>query len=70
MRCDKVFDMFLQKEEYISASEFLRRREAGEISPLDVEIVAPSSQLPFGGFKVKLKEPRYRTVTSVERCYD
>ena len=54
-------DMALEKEEYISAEEYLRRREAGEITPADVRIVpADIRTRSFGGFVVKLKTPRYK----------
>lgn len=33
------YDTFLETEEFITAEEYLKRRERGEINPLDVRIV-------------------------------
>lgn len=53
------FDMYLKREEYITAQEYMKRREAGLIDPKNVEIVPPCSILPFGGFKIRLDKPQY-----------
>jgi hypothetical protein len=54
-------DMFLEKEEFITAAEYVRRVENGTINPADVKIVAPCAEHPWGGFKVRLKTPRYKS---------
>ena len=52
---------YLQKDEIITAAEFLRRRESGELSPGQGQYVAGGPGVPmFGGFRVPLKVPRYR----------
>ena len=61
----KIYDMFLETEEFITAEEYLRRRESGEIDPQKTRIVPPSIGTgSFGGFMVKLDTPRYRSVFS------
>lgn len=56
-----TLDTVLETEEFVTAEEYLRRRERGEIAPSDVRIVAPSMDTGnLGGFMVKLKTPRYR----------
>ena len=62
---DPPLDTFLETEEFISAEEFLRRRERGEINPSDVRYISHIPGGPeFGGFMVKLKQPRYRVAVS------
>ena len=57
-------ETYLETEEFISADEYLRRRKAGQINPADVRIApAQMGQEGFGGFLVKLKQPRYRVPT-------
>lgn len=56
-----TLETFLETEEFISAEEYLKRRESGEINPASVRIVpADMNTGNFGGFKVKLPVPRYR----------
>lgn len=56
-----TLDTFLEKEEFVTAEEYLRRRERGEIDPADVRYAnANLSTGDFGGFIIKLKQPRYR----------
>lgn len=58
---DNTYDTFLEKEEFVTAEEFLRRRERGEVQPGDARYVPHVPGGPqFGGFMVKLKTPRYR----------
>lgn len=59
------YDTVLETEEFITAEEYVKRRERGEIDPKEVRIVpADISAGSFGGFMVKLKTPRYRaTIT-------
>ena len=64
----EVYDMLLEKEEFISPEEFLARREAGQISLEDVEITPPQPGFPWGAFKIKLKEPRFKSQTKKD-CY-
>jgi hypothetical protein len=55
-------DMYVETEEFITSGEYLRRREAGEINPLDVRIAPPKfGDLSSTGFYVKLKTPRYKS---------
>lgn len=55
------YDTFLETEEFITAGEYLKRRERGEIAPKNVRIVpADLNTGSFGGFMVKLKTPRYK----------
>lgn len=55
------YDTFLETEEFITAEEYLKRRERGEINPLDVRIAqADMNTGSLGGFMVKLKNPRYK----------
>ncbi|MDL2267180.1 hypothetical protein LJC46_04235 [Desulfovibrio sp. OttesenSCG-928-G15] len=66
MTNQSVYDMVLQTEEVISAEEYLRRRERGEITPAEVRIIpADMATGSLGGFAVKLKEPKYRTALSL-----
>ena len=55
------FDTVMETEEFITAEEYLRRRENGEINPSEVRYADgdPGSGY-IGGFWVKLKQPRYR----------
>ena len=55
-----TFDMALETEEFVTAEEFLRRRERGEINPAEVRYVFDQPGEPFGGFRIKLKQPRYK----------
>ena len=58
---EKLYDAVLETEEYISADEYLRRRERGEIDPRKVRYALQSPDgKEFGGFWVKLPTPRYR----------
>lgn len=55
------YDTVLETEEFITAEEYLKRRERGEIDSKDVRIVpADINTGSFGGFMVKLKTPRYK----------
>jgi hypothetical protein len=57
----QTYDTFFEKEELITAEEYLRRRERGEIEPGTVRIAPPDlSTGSLGGFIVKLKTPRYK----------
>ena len=63
MNVPQIYDAFLETEEFITAEEYLRRRERGEIDPLKIRIVPPDIKTgSFGGFMVKLDAPRYRPV--------
>ena len=54
-----TLDTFLETEEFITAEEYLKRRERGEINPANVRIAPANLETgSFGGFIVK---PRYRT---------
>jgi len=56
-----MYDTCVETEEFITAEEFLRRREHGEIDPKKTRIVPPDiNSGSFGGFAVKLDVPRYR----------
>lgn len=58
---DNTYDTFLEREEFVTAEEYLRRRERGEVSPGDARYVPRVPGGPdFGGFMIKLKKPRYR----------
>ena len=47
----------------MTAEEFLRRRERGEVQPGDARYVPHVPGGPdFGGFMIKLKKPRYRVM--------
>lgn len=64
---NSTFDTYLKTEEFITAEEYLRRRERGEINPNDVRIVlADMEKGTFGGFRVKLKTPEYRVLIPKE----
>ncbi len=57
-----ILDTFLETEEFITAEEYLKRRERGEINPANVRIAPANLETgSFGGFIVKLDKPRYRT---------
>lgn len=57
-----TYDAYLVTEEFITAEEYLKRRERGEITPSDVRIVQPDIRTgQLGGFMVKLKQPVYKT---------
>ncbi len=68
------YDTVLETEEFITAEEYVKRRERGEIDPKDVRIVpADINTGSFGGFMVKLKIPRYRapiTPMMIERTLE
>ena len=53
-------DTVLETEEFVTAEEYLRRRERGEIHPSDVRYVSQYPGYPFGGFMIRLKCPRYK----------
>ena len=62
-----TYEMYLIHEEFLTADEYLRRVAAGQIDPREVEIVPPSQACIWGGFKVKLKVPRYKPIFDEER---
>ena len=57
----RTYDAFLEEKEFITAEEFLQRREHGEMDPLRTTIAAPdlATGRP-GGFIVELDIPRYK----------
>lgn len=58
---DTPLETFLETEEFVTAEEFLHRRERGEINPADVRYASGNPETGYiGGFWVKLKQPRYR----------
>jgi hypothetical protein len=58
---EQTYETFLEKEEFITAEEYLRRRALGEIASENVRIVSPDIKTgSLGGFLVKLETPRYR----------
>lgn len=60
-RYANTLDMSLETEEFITAEEYLRRRECGEIDPSEVRYASGDPDTGYvGGFIVKLKRPRYR----------
>lgn len=60
-------DMVLQRDEIISAEEYLKRKESGKINPSKVSIVPPRiGSNSFGEFKVKLDVPEYRVKFATE----
>ena len=62
---NQTLETTLETEEFVTAEEYLRRREDGEINPANVRYVLPrSGENDFGGFMIKLKQPRYRTAFS------
>jgi len=61
----QTYDMILETEEFITADEYLRRREKGEIDPRKIRIAPPAFDTDsFGGFAVKLDLPRYKPAWS------
>jgi len=66
-------DTILETEEFITAEEYMRRREAGEINPADVRYVSNYPGNQFGGFMIKLKLPRYKVNVKQDKpvgnCY-
>ena len=58
-----TMETVLETEEFITAEEYMRRRERGEINPAEVRYAAGDPESGYiGGFWVKLKQPRYRVV--------
>jgi hypothetical protein len=56
-----TYETILEKEEFITAEEYLRRHERGEIDPMKTRIVPPDIDTGReGGFMVQLEVPRYR----------
>ena len=66
-------DTILETEEFITAEEYMRRREAGEINPANVRYAQGNPETGYvGGFWVKLKAPRYKVAVrdvSKDMCY-
>ena len=57
----QTYDAYVETEEFITAEEYLRRRETGQINLQKTRIVPPDMNTgSFGGFVVKLDVPRYR----------
>lgn len=65
----KIYETILETEETITAEEYLKRRESGSISVEKVEILPPTSGLPWGGFKVRLDKPRYKANLQGKSCH-
>ena len=56
-----TLDMAMETEEFITAEEYMRRREAGTIRTQDVRYAYGDPQTGYiGGFYVKLPQPRYK----------
>ena len=56
-----TIDMSMETEEFITAEEYIRRHDAGELNPQDVRYATDNPKSGYiGGFYVKLKQPRYR----------
>lgn len=55
-----TMETVLETEEFITAEEYMRRRDRGEINPAEVRYVFDRPDAPFGGFMVKLRQPRYK----------
>lgn len=56
-----TLDMAMETEEFITAEEYMRRREAGLIRSQDVRYAYGDPKTGYiGGFYVKLPQPRYR----------
>jgi len=61
MGMPQTYDAYLETEEVISAEEYLRRREAGEIDSQKTRIALPDIHTgSFGGFVVRLDKPRFQ----------
>lgn len=57
-----TYDTVLQREEYLSPEEYLRRRAKGEIDPAKIRYAAHDPKTgQGGGFGVKLDKPAYKT---------
>ena len=66
-RYANTLDMSLETDEFITAEEYMRRRERGEINPREVTYASGDPDTGYvGGFLVKLKQPRYRV--NVKPC--
>lgn len=66
-----TYDAYLEREEFITADEYLRRYERGEIDPKRTRIVpATLGKGDFGGFMVELETPRYRVAFPEMRAGD
>ncbi len=64
MEYPTLLDTIMETEEFISAEEYLKRCEKGEIDPASVRMVGVDIKTGrFGGFIVKLKKPNYRLFT-------
>ena len=62
-----TYDAFLEKEEFITAEEYLQRRARGEINPMKTDIVPPDLNTGSrGGVRVTRDQPRYRAAFEKE----
>lgn len=56
-----LIDMALETEEYITAEEYMRRRNAGKVDSTKIRYALDNPvKGQIGGFYVKLDRPRYR----------
>ena len=57
-----LYDGTLEREEYITPDEYLKRRANGQINPENVRYAKADPKTgQLGGFWVKLDNPRYRS---------
>lgn len=57
-----TYDSVLETEEYLTAEEYLKRRERGEIDPAKIRYATHDPKTgASGGFWLKLDRPRYKT---------
>lgn len=64
MPAPNYIDTVMEEEEFITAEEYMERRQRGEINPSEIRYASGNPETGYvGGFWVKLKKPRYKVMS-------